>query len=69
MVASKWKNRYKRDSNRGDALFVLDLYKVKQIENFKENKYNMKIRGTSSFTNEIVKYVLQTIGKQRLYLD
>ena len=40
MVASKCKNRYKRDSNRGDALFVLDLYKVKQIENFKENKYN-----------------------------
>ena len=29
----------------------------------------MKIGGTSSFTNEIVKYVLQTIGKQRLYFD
>lgn len=86
-VASKWKNRYKRDSNRGDALFVLDLYKVKQIEHFKENKYNrllpgtlntinilrnkydMKIGGTSSFTNEIVKYVLQTIGEQGLYFD
>lgn len=29
----------------------------------------MKIGGTSSFTNEIVKYVLQTIGEQGLYFD
>lgn len=86
-VITKWKNRYKRNSNRGDALFILDLYKVKQIEYFKEgacnillsktldiinllkNKYNMKIGGTSSFTEEIVKYVLQSIGEQGLYFD
>ena len=37
MVASKWKNRYKRDSNRGDALFVLDLYKVKQIDYYQKH--------------------------------
>ena len=29
----------------------------------------MKIGGTNSFTNEIVKYVLQTIGEQGLYFD
>ena len=29
----------------------------------------MKIGGTSSFTNEIVKYVLQTISEQGLYFD
>ena len=37
MVASKWKNRYKRDSNRRDALFVLDLYKVKQIDYYQKH--------------------------------